>query len=1566
MDPALWELLKTGGNEDAEEVEAIIRLDDPRVKIAGVRIVSRFGPIATCRLRKKSIIETRAEENVRSLKAPRLLGPEVEPEGLNTRLRLPHAVLPSDVRRPPGLSLTGTGVVVGIIDWGCDFDHPQFKHPDGSTRLLALWDQRGSPPPQARSYYGYGTVHSNRRINRALAGANPYRALGYHPADADSDGHGAHGTHVMDIAAGNGLGRGPMGVAPEADLIFVHLADRGTGGLANLGDSVRILEALDFVAKVAGPRPWVVNFSVGRHGGPHDGTTLAEMAFDFALQDASNCFLVQSTGNYSGKNIHSSGRLQTGQTRTLSLIVDEADTTPNELEIWYSGGDEFAVRIESPNGAISRWVKLGEQADVLENGRIVGRIYHRASDPNNSDNHLDLFLYVSAPPGVWKVSLKAERISSGGVFHTWLERDEACPGCQTRFSKFDSDNFYTTGTLANSRIPLVIGAYNTHSPTREVAAFSSVGPTRDHRPKPDLCAPGEGVLAARSSPRGASKSPGMFVRKSGTSMAAPHVTGAVALCLQGARRPLWSHEIRELILNNTEPAPASGRDVLRYGHGYLDVGRVVEAVLALPPRRKIAPVYSYAASEEHPFRSKERTMNGRRDEYFDRLEQVIKGTTSHAASERNLLAEILRASGVPLDSNAIDPDKLYQMLAFNRNGSLPAQIGESLTVLARPGEAPTGFPQAGDVLLRVALGEPGLGHLAVISDPTLWSHKQLTNAPFQPESQQPGFYATVIEGGVFPHTHEDRFARRILDEEGRMPLGQVLIRIKSSLNSEKFEENLSGLTEGEIIKEEHEFPLDEIVRDESASFVEEQSYSPVHVRILWPALGFPAVIAPKDPPSTSPFIEGDATRCICILLLSNRKFLPKNEAAKRLRYVTWRGRDRRYIPFGETGSFAEEEFDIRNDEDNRNLVWPNSKDSMVEHIVFGGNAEGKNSIRVGLANYVREFYRKQGLAHLHEIRIYEQASGRLQDGLYHLFWNNEDKNEKAPSDEMQLLINRFARPRRQRLSGFWQKKNFFDFLIGEYEYEYGALHPPYKSMFATRRPRAEVLHPLFVKRPASQSLKIGHLTDLHVDVRADVYEENLKKAPFQPSYNNWNKSFVKLYGGAKQSCDVLLLTGDLIDYGRGHWGPAAADRLGEDDLYHVDRNWFLFYYLLASGDTYQKPVYTILGNHDWRLNPYPPFAIAGAPSPKSMIHDYTRFTEDEQKTILQVAHGPGHTRMFSYYMESDDAFLKAFGESGKTLETFFRLLAQKRTLDEQHLPVETTVESVAWYLMVINPFLDYFFSLPGGYQILMLDWAEEEDLFFPIVQDGKQWPYMIWEVKTAAAPGPKAKNSLTVLQQRLVKDFITLKGTAKIIGIHAPLIGPYPDWTDYELLISRRTYDKKRGVRGPTNYATLRPDGSIEKWNGHPLFAIRPHGGAFGTEADYGSLVKNRPWFIKQLAMRNSGVRLVFSGHIHRNGLYVVYEPGKEQGRAVAGQMLIRGVIEPAVAGVKPPLVTKDKAITAEGNPGPLYVNTTSAGPRGNLYPNKDQYFAVDPGYAHVELLNDGTIKRVEFLPKKG
>jgi Subtilase family len=309
MDPALWELLRSSTDRDDQEVEAIIRLDDPRMDVASVRIVSRFGRIATCRLLRDSILGVRRDDHVLSLKAPFALGPEEQPYDGNSAQELPLAPFDRDIRRPPHLALTGARVCVGIVDWGCDFDHPNFKRSDGSTRLFALWDQRestafGSPRP-----YGYGTVYSSAEIDDALRTADPYDALGYHPADADRGDSGAHGTFVMDIAAGNGLAGGPAGIAPDADLIFVHLADRGTGGLANLGDSVRILEAVDFIARTAAQRPWVINLSVGRHGGPHDGTTLAELALDFSLRAASGRFIVQSTGNYFDKSCHASGRL---------------------------------------------------------------------------------------------------------------------------------------------------------------------------------------------------------------------------------------------------------------------------------------------------------------------------------------------------------------------------------------------------------------------------------------------------------------------------------------------------------------------------------------------------------------------------------------------------------------------------------------------------------------------------------------------------------------------------------------------------------------------------------------------------------------------------------------------------------------------------------------------------------------------------------------------------------------------------------------------------------------------------------------------------------------------------------------------------------------------------------------------------------------------------------------------------------------------------------------------------------------------------------------------------------
>ena len=131
---------------------------------------------------------------------------------------------------------------------------------------------------------------------------------------------------------------------------------------------------------------------------------------------------------------------------------------------------------------------------------------------------------------------------------------------------------------------------------------------------------------------------------------------------------------------------------------------------------------------------------------------------------------------------------------------------------------------------------------------------------------------------------------------------------------------------------------------------------------------------------------------------------------------------------------------------------------------------------------------------------------------------------------------------------------------------------------------------------------------------------------------------------------------------------------------------------------------------------------------------------------------------------------------------------------------------------------------------------------------------------------------------------------------------------------------------------------------------------------DYGSFAGQK-WFIEKVAGRPD-VRAVFSGHIHRNGLYVAYRAPRSDGPAVAGELMVRGLLEWQVAGAKAPRVSN----LPHGSSGPLFVNTTSAGPRGNFKrrsetePERDRGgLSVDPGYAKLDLAADGSIERVVF-----
>jgi subtilisin family serine protease len=525
-----------------------------------LRCAERDEWLVTARIPVARLGSIRQEPCVRSLKPALRLAPSLG----DTVREIGASALPATAQ-----GQLGAGVVVGIVDFDCDFAHANFRR-NGKTRLLALWDQTGPTAPD--SPFGYGRLIGPSEIDAALASPNPYATLGYDPGAA------AHGTHVMDIAAGNGAGTGRPGVAPNADLIFVHLAGTDVPWEgeevvdSSIGDSVQLLEALRFIFKEAGTRPCVVNVSLGTNGGPHDGTTLVEQAMDELVREQPNRAIVVAASNAYADGIHAAGNAPVGGQIDLRWRVADGDATHNELEVWYDGADTLAVEILAPSGESLGQVALGESARVAdEQGKTIMLVVHRHHDPNNGDNVCGVFLEHDAPGGDWTVRLKAVALPQGGGFHAWIERDDESPSLFVP----PHDNSHTLGSISCGKETIVVGSYDAHRAEAPISWFSSAGPTRKGDPKPEISAPGQDVWAAGS------RTGNKAIRMSGTSMAAPAVTGVVALAFAEAR----AHKVDLPIDLLRQILEWSARGTTawdaRYGAGRIDARAVVAEVQKL-------------------------------------------------------------------------------------------------------------------------------------------------------------------------------------------------------------------------------------------------------------------------------------------------------------------------------------------------------------------------------------------------------------------------------------------------------------------------------------------------------------------------------------------------------------------------------------------------------------------------------------------------------------------------------------------------------------------------------------------------------------------------------------------------------------------------------------------------------------------------------------------------------------------------------------------------------------------------------------------------------------------------
>jgi subtilisin family serine protease len=487
----------------------------------------------------------------------------------------------------------GRDVIVGVVDFGCDFKHPSFRQPglDGSqgtgeSRILFLWDQRkdlvGVPPEG----FGVGREFTQAEINNALTAPDPYTTLGYEPEPS------AHGTHVMSIAAGSYKDwLNNPGVAPAADLIFVHCGLPGKSvsekETETLGCSTFLIDAVAYIFQKAADlgRPAVVNLSLAANGGPHDGQTLLEAALDQLLQEAGRAVVIAAGNSYQDQ-IHLSNTVTASQEGYTLKWYIKNHALPNaaqqqEIEIWYDNNTELELEIQTPSGSSLGTCHLNETKTAMVQGTSDQglQVFHHPSSLTNK-NHINLFLddrLQGLPLGHWLLILRLVNGSQPVGFNAWIERNDS------RQSAFEPDQSVTDSTLntiGNGRKPLVVGAYNSRSDSRAIALYSAAGPSLNSNgpDKPDLSAPGDHIVAAQATQNG------VGAVKSGTSMAAPHVTGVIALLMQVAwerGQLLTAETIRQILLETVDHNPPSNGYDQRYGHGRVNGCRALEKLLQL-------------------------------------------------------------------------------------------------------------------------------------------------------------------------------------------------------------------------------------------------------------------------------------------------------------------------------------------------------------------------------------------------------------------------------------------------------------------------------------------------------------------------------------------------------------------------------------------------------------------------------------------------------------------------------------------------------------------------------------------------------------------------------------------------------------------------------------------------------------------------------------------------------------------------------------------------------------------------------------------------------------------------
>lgn len=491
----------------------------------------------------------------------------------------------------PTGGLTGSGVVVGIIDTGVDPRPADFKDATARTRFKTIWDQQwtGSPPAQ----FAYGTEYTAAQIDAG-------QITNYH----DYDGHG---THIAGIAAGNGASTGNgqlayryVGIAPKATIIGVK---------AYMLES-QVIDAVNYVFTKAASlnMPAVVNLSLSVNLGARDGS----YAFDRGLSALTGPgkIITAAAGNKALDNHHARANLASGASTDVTFTIPTYTPSISQheafaIEGWHDPTASFDIKLTSPTGIATAVIAPGTESGYLTTAD--GTLLVRNAMTTATSGAKQILISVSygtdgtARPrsGTWKVNLKRRTTATTGVAHMWIVSYLFGSTTPPAFTGAAIDTAVTVTSPATADSVISTGSYTTKvrwtnltgtsslypysPPLSQLSGFSSRGPRRDGVQRPDVVAPGYGVMSSLSTDAnisGTYKDPdGVHFMNKGTSVANAHTTGAIALLLE-ENRTLRPSGARSILRTRARQDSYTTSNIPNgnWGYGKLDVSQATTGV----------------------------------------------------------------------------------------------------------------------------------------------------------------------------------------------------------------------------------------------------------------------------------------------------------------------------------------------------------------------------------------------------------------------------------------------------------------------------------------------------------------------------------------------------------------------------------------------------------------------------------------------------------------------------------------------------------------------------------------------------------------------------------------------------------------------------------------------------------------------------------------------------------------------------------------------------------------------------------------------------------------------------